>query len=205
MFQRNGLALGGDHGLLIHTVGGDGVLPAGQPDGILGHGLVLLQGSPEAVVDPQLVVHKVGGAVLHPVALGEAVALQGVGDGEGEGEGVEPPGLSVVGETEDRLSLGLLHQLKDAVPGKAMLADLVGHAVQQIGVVLEPAQDREEDGRPAGPDIRVPLPQVLRALVAAHRGKLGTQVLNVYGEALVVNGNDHRDAPPLMVVPFRTA
>ena len=92
----------------------------------------------------------------------------------------------------------MFHDLKHAVPGKAVLVHVIGDAIQQVGVVFQTAQHGKEDGSAPSPDVCVSLPQVLRAVVVAYRGKLSAQVLDVYGETFILNGDDHREGPPLI-------
>ena len=61
-----------------------------------------------------------------------------------------------------------------------------------VAVALELAHDREEQGRPAGPDRRVPAPEEFIAVRAVrHPRELRAQVVDLHGEAVVFQSVEH--------------
>ena len=101
--------------------------------------------------------------------------------------------------------LPLLYQGEHHVPGKAVGGDGVGLSVQIVGVLPQPGDEGKQDGGPAGPDIRVALPQVLGAVGGLDGGELGPQVLHPDGEKFILNGIDHGAEPPFICLPSSTA
>ena len=127
------------------------------------------------------------------VVKGLSVQPEGAGEHEVEGELLRLHGLIRAQLQPDGVALrfqqGVLH-----VPGKTVLAALVGLAAMGEAAVLELARPREEDGRVALPDRRVGLPEQLLPRRVLQADGLGTVSVHRKAQKFVLNGRLHLSA-----------
>ena len=123
--------------------------------------------------------------VLHVPDDMYLVAVQPVSDRKIEVVGIIPVCLGRVGEGEGHTVVGLTDELEIHVPGKAVTIHLEFKAVDAVGVLPESADDGEQDGRVAGPVVRVGLPQVLMTFLVFDALELSSFFCNLNGEKFV--------------------
>ena len=127
------------------------------------------------------------------VVKGLSVQPEGAGEQEVEGELLRLHGLIRAQLQPDgvalRLQQGVLH-----VPGKTVLAALVGLAAMGEAAVLELARPREEDGRVALPNRRIGLPEQLLPRRVLQADGLGTVCVHRKAQKFVLNGRLHLSA-----------
>ena len=127
------------------------------------------------------------------VVKGLSVQPEGAGEQEVEGELLRLHGLIRAQLQLDGVALclqqGVLH-----VPGKTVLAALVGLAAMGEAAVFKLARPREEDGRVALPDRRVGLPEQLLPRRVLQADGLGTVRVHRKAQKFVLNGRLHLSA-----------
>ena len=127
------------------------------------------------------------------VVKGLSVQPEGAGEQEVEGELLRLHGLIRAQLQPDGVALrfqqGVLH-----VPGKTVLAALVGLAAMGEAAVLELARPREEDGRVALPDRRIGLPEQLLPRRVLQADGLGTVRVHRKAQKFVLNDRLHLSA-----------
>ena len=139
----------------------------------------------EGRVSANLEVQVLSAGVLDVPDDVQLVARQTVGDGEVEAEGEDLQRLLRLVQGVGELCLCVVNEFECRVAGKAVAGQVIGLAVDIVRVVLDAADDGEEDRRAAWPFLST-LPQVLAPVGVFDALELGSHFTDLDGEVLIL-------------------
>ena len=130
-------------------------------------------------------------AVLDAVGLAQGIAGKLVYEAELEIEGVTLPRRLARPEREDQARVRRRLGCELAPAGEAVAAHFIPRAAPEVAVLRQAAHIGEDIRRAAAPEALVALPEVFRAVRAAHGAQLRPQGRDADAEFFVIEAKFH--------------
>lgn len=196
--ERQTAALCGQHNALVGNNTRQRVRSL-ELDEIIRDFLVLLPAQRIGIVAADLIIHRAAAVVARDVLLEERAAVEREAKRTGEVPRIHSFGILALRERKFRTGAAHLLRLPLQITAEAMLRDLKGRAAHRVGLVLEAADNREQNRRVALPRRRIASPDIFRSCrFASEAGQLRTERVDLRAEAFVFE-YDHDFSSSLLV------